>query len=190
MPLQKITKEELLQKAAQVINTQGYKSTSMHDLAKACGLLKGSFYHYFSSKEILVKEVLSFSLAFFREHVFAKAYQEAYTPEQRLAKMLTLQADIVSQNFQGCLFGNLTLETDHLETEFKEIIRLFFEEWQSAMAHLWFLKTQDLTSAQQQAQLSIAHIEGGILLMKLHRDKEPFNQVLTYINHSFQNAKS
>ena len=58
MPVQKITREEILLKAQAVFRKQGYYHTSMNELAEACSLQKGSFYHYFPSKESLMKEIL------------------------------------------------------------------------------------------------------------------------------------
>ena len=53
MPIQKVTKEEVVRQALLLFKKQGYHRTSMSDLATVCGLLKGSFYHYFSGKDAL-----------------------------------------------------------------------------------------------------------------------------------------
>ena len=57
MALQKITKEEIIRIGIDLFRKQGYNRTSMNDLALACGLQKGSFYHYFSSKEALMSAI-------------------------------------------------------------------------------------------------------------------------------------
>ncbi|MDX5356298.1 MAG: TetR/AcrR family transcriptional regulator [Rhodobacterales bacterium] len=44
---------ELLDSAGQLIATQGYDGTSMRDIAREFGILPGSIYHYFPSKEAL-----------------------------------------------------------------------------------------------------------------------------------------
>ena len=58
MPVQKVTKEEILLRASDVFRTKGYHNTSMQDIAQSCGLLKGSLYHHFPSKEMLMKDLL------------------------------------------------------------------------------------------------------------------------------------
>ena len=58
MPVQKISKEEILSATLDAFRQKGYYNTSMEDLAQACGLHKGSFYHHFSSKEVLMKTIL------------------------------------------------------------------------------------------------------------------------------------
>jgi hypothetical protein len=42
MPIQKITKEELLRTSAQAFRANGFTNTSMADLALACGLNQGA----------------------------------------------------------------------------------------------------------------------------------------------------
>ena len=43
-----------------VFKEKGYGATSISDIATACGLLKGSLYHHFSSKDELMSEVLQY----------------------------------------------------------------------------------------------------------------------------------
>jgi len=47
----KIKREEVLQKAAELIARQGFDGTSMRDIASAVGMLPGSLYYHFPSKE-------------------------------------------------------------------------------------------------------------------------------------------
>jgi hypothetical protein len=51
MAKQKITRDELISRTALVFRKQGYYNTTMNDIGKIIGLLKGSIYHYFQSKE-------------------------------------------------------------------------------------------------------------------------------------------
>jgi AcrR family transcriptional regulator len=51
-------KQEILTIAARIFRQKGYNATSMNDLAKECGLFKGSLYHYFKNKEAILQEVI------------------------------------------------------------------------------------------------------------------------------------
>lgn len=46
--------EEILGAASEIFQRKGYGATSMQDIADAVGMLKGSLYYYFSSKEDLL----------------------------------------------------------------------------------------------------------------------------------------
>jgi AcrR family transcriptional regulator len=64
-------REELLQIAAELFATKGFKNTTVRDIADAAGILSGSLYHHFDSKESMVDEILST----FQEELFT-AYDE------------------------------------------------------------------------------------------------------------------
>ena len=51
-------RDELLQLAAEMIAERGLRATTVRDIADAAGILSGSLYHHFSSKEEMVDEVL------------------------------------------------------------------------------------------------------------------------------------
>lgn len=51
-------REELLELAASMFAERGLRATTVRDIADAAGILSGSLYHHFSSKEQMVDEVL------------------------------------------------------------------------------------------------------------------------------------
>lgn len=61
-------REELLQIAAELFATKGFKNTTVRDIADSAGILSGSLYHHFDSKESMVDEILSS----FQDELFGK----------------------------------------------------------------------------------------------------------------------
>ena len=51
-------REELLAIAAQLFADKGFRNTTVRDIAEAAGILSGSLYHHFDSKESMVDEIL------------------------------------------------------------------------------------------------------------------------------------
>jgi AcrR family transcriptional regulator len=51
-------RDELLELAATMFAERGLRATTVRDIADAAGILSGSLYHHFSSKEEIVDEVL------------------------------------------------------------------------------------------------------------------------------------
>ena len=51
-------RDELLELAAAMFADRGLRATTVRDIADAAGILSGSLYHHFSSKEEMVDEVL------------------------------------------------------------------------------------------------------------------------------------
>ena len=64
-------REQLLAIAAGLFAEKGFKNTTVRDIADASGILSGSLYHHFDSKESMVDEILSS----FQEELFG-AYDE------------------------------------------------------------------------------------------------------------------
>jgi AcrR family transcriptional regulator len=58
MPSQGARREEILQTAARLFASSGFR-TSLSDIADACGILPGSLYHHFDSKDAIVVELVN-----------------------------------------------------------------------------------------------------------------------------------
>jgi AcrR family transcriptional regulator len=61
-------REELLAIAARLFAEKGFRNTTVRDIADAAGILSGSLYHHFDSKESMVDEILST----FQEELFGQ----------------------------------------------------------------------------------------------------------------------
>jgi TetR/AcrR family transcriptional regulator, cholesterol catabolism regulator len=62
-------REELLMIAARLFAEKGFRATTVRDIADAAGILSGSLYHHFDSKESMVDEILSsFQTELFRQY--------------------------------------------------------------------------------------------------------------------------
>ncbi|WP_428664445.1 TetR/AcrR family transcriptional regulator [Runella sp.] len=177
MPIQKVTKEEVVTQALFLFKKRGYHRTSMADLAAACGLLKGSFYHYFSGKEALMKEVLEAVHTYFKTKVFVIAYDESLLPRQRLEKMLAKQIRVACSTEGGCLMGNMAIETALVTDEFRPAMRAFFEEYLNALVHIYTYKYEP-KKARQIAEQALVEYEGAWVMVKLTDSSHYLQDVL------------
>ncbi|MEL6558822.1 MAG: TetR/AcrR family transcriptional regulator [Bacteroidota bacterium] len=184
MPLQKITKEEIIKISIRVFRDKGYHNTSMSDLAKACGLTKGLFYHYFKNKHEMMEVVLREVSSGFSKKVFSIAYQDELSHIER-AKMMAIKClNLFSGEKGGCIMGNSILESLHGTPEFKVSIRRFFDEWIKAFEYL-FSARYGKGEASQMAKEAVGEIEGAIMLMQLYDDQSYLERVLKKIIKRF-----
>lgn len=106
------TKSELINAGMELIGTQGYNATGVEAVLKRAGVPKGSFYHYFGSKEefglAVVEEFAGRFLA--RLDVFLS--DEALSPLDRLQAFLEKGLERLSAHecTVGCLIGDLGQE--------------------------------------------------------------------------------
>lgn len=76
-------RDELLELAATMFAERGLKATTVRDIADSAGILSGSLYHHFKSKEQMVEEVLRD----FLDWLFAKYEQIAASGETPLERL-------------------------------------------------------------------------------------------------------
>ena len=50
-------RRDIIRAAARLFGTHGYAGTSMRDIAQAVGMLPGSLYYHFPSKDVLIEEI-------------------------------------------------------------------------------------------------------------------------------------
>lgn len=67
------TRRGILEKSAGAFARRGYANTTINDLAEANGISRGLLYHYFSSKEALLHEMLTTHLDYLLEELTGAA---------------------------------------------------------------------------------------------------------------------
>jgi len=180
MARQKITTPEIIGIAINMFRNNGYHGTSMAMLASACGLMKGSFYNHFSSKEeILVVAIKSLN-DYLNERVFNIAYDENIKPKKRLELILEKLMVVLRSDKGGCLVGNMTLEVYNSQPEFRECLNKYFEDWINAFRFV-FQQKYDENKANNLAKISVQEFEGAIMLGRIFDDEALINQVVKNI---------
>ena len=104
-------REELLAIAASLFATKGFRRTTVRDIADAAGILSGSLYHHFDSKESMVDEILQT----FQAELFGR-YDEILAsdadPRSRLEQAVRVSVEAIDAHpHEVAIFQN---EADHL----------------------------------------------------------------------------
>ena len=170
MPVKKVSEDDIIREALKLFRTQGYHKTTMANIGDACGLLKGSIYHYFSSKEDLMKTVLEYLRDYYREKVFVFAYEDELTPKEKLKKLGQKSIDVFVNGEGACLMANIAMETNDVVPEFRKPIRDFFNDWVEALAHI-YKERYSKQAAFFFARESVCAIEGAAMMMRIYNDK-------------------
>lgn len=169
----KSSKEAIIWKAYGLFRERGYHNTSMSDIGKACGLLKGSIYHYFESKQALMEGVLQAVHHLFRQDVFSFAFAIKGTPKERLQSMMSATEKAYLQEKGGCIMANTGGQEASHTPSIMHIIRQFFNEWIEAFTHL-FKDQYGEGKALELARQAVQEIEGAIILYCIFFDKVYF----------------
>ena len=169
MPQRKTDRDAVIDAALELFRTRGYHHTSVAEIAAACGLLKGSVYHYFAGKQEIAAVALDRAVADSREKIFGLAGDPAEPPAVRLRSL----ADAVERYFAGrdggCLMGSLALEVGDSIPEFRERVQRYFDDWKAALTTV-LEGRYGRERAGELAEDAIARAQGAILLMEVTKD--------------------
>lgn len=86
-------RDHILKTAARVFAQTGFARASMSQVATDCGISKANIYHYYSSKDALLFDILDTYLRALRDRIKALPFADLTPPEQlQLIVMETLHA--------------------------------------------------------------------------------------------------
>ena len=156
----------------------------MADIADACGLLKGSIYHYFPSKEALMKEVIESVHLYFSEEVLSIAYDSTLNPQERMESMFKQFSKVFLAEESGDFMGNIGVETAWVIPEFAEQIKKFFSEWIKALVNIYLQITGE-HEAKILAEQTVAEIEGAVMMTRIFKNPRFLKNAYGRINDRF-----
>ncbi len=130
-----MTRDELVETAAQVFRQKGYHGASMDDIAKAVKLRKASLYHHFKSKQEILLEILERALQLLLEKI-SPITAQTISADKKLRLMIRQYLQILAENVDLAavlLFEHKALERreharhipnrDKFEALWKDVIR-------------------------------------------------------------------
>ena len=116
------TKRNLLAAGIKLMRAQGFNATSVHDICKEAGVTKGSFFHYFKSKEDLTKS----AMARFTEEIIFNFENAPFRKLSDPLERLHARLDFVKHSMggakrltRGCLIGMIAQEASLTHAELR-----------------------------------------------------------------------
>lgn len=107
-----MTRDDILEAAAQVFRQKGYHGASMSDIAEAVSLQKASLYHHVSSKQEILLELLDRALELLLERISGITRQNI-SADEKLHRMIREYLQILVENIDLAsvlLFEHRSLE--------------------------------------------------------------------------------
>ncbi|QEM68815.1 TetR family transcriptional regulator [Geobacter sp. FeAm09] len=176
----KDTQGEIIRIGTEMIARQGFNATGIDAVLKEAGVPKGSFYHYFKSKEEFGLAVIDNFAERFEQRMEMFLGNEDSAPLDRIRDFLESGLTRVAENqcTKGCLIGNLGQELADLNERFRARLDEIFGMWRERFATC-------LREAQSRGELSgavdpavtagfiLSGWEGAILRAKVMKSPQP-----------------
>jgi TetR/AcrR family transcriptional regulator, transcriptional repressor for nem operon len=169
------TRARLVEAARYLFWEKGYSATGLAEILARARANSGSFYHFFESKDALLRTVLETYVELLEPHVLHPVRKAARQPlDQVFGLLASYRERLVATNCQyGCPIGRLALELDPENTPAHELIASNFDAWKSAVAKA--LRAAAIGPPEEVAIFVLTVMEGAVMQSRAHRSIEPFD---------------
>jgi len=181
-------RERLIQKGAELLWDQSYGAVGVDALCQAAGVKRGSFYHFFDSKDDLVVAILEEQWAAARAR-FDEAFRPDLPPAARVQRLYRALAETYRErqtrcgHVAGCPFGNIGAELAtsnetiraKVDAIFRRCAAYFADALRDACAQ--GLLALDEAEIAHRADMLQAYLEGVLLLAKTENDPEVISRL-------------
>jgi TetR/AcrR family transcriptional repressor of nem operon len=173
------TKEKILMVAQNLIQSKGFNGFSFADIADSVGIRKASIYHHFPTKVALgIALVEQYSLGL--KNLLSNIDSQSQNAADQLKSYVSIYRTNLDSDLM-CLGGMLASEAQTLAPELNTHLTYFFD-----INHSWLskvLKTGQSnneihlnTSADAQASLFLAALQGALLVARAYGQLSSFEQ--------------
>jgi len=182
MTTQTDTRQIILDTAARLFHHQSYTAVGVASICKQADVSKGSFFHFFKSKQDLAIAVMQQFEEQINNTLIAKSFTEKLSPLKRLDQFIKELYKFQKTQMQinghlpGCPFGNMAMEQSTQD----ELIRQKASACLNGLSQHFASTIKDAIKAGELPKLNVkatadamvSYIEGIQLLAKSRNDPE------------------
>lgn len=176
------TRTALVRQGVAVLTEKGFAATGIDEVLREVGVPKGSFYHYFDSKEAFVSEVIDAYAGYFARKIDRTLTDQSMTPVMRVRAMVADAGEGMRRfDFRrGCLIGNLGQEMATLPEAFRDQLEETLRDWESRLRKCLEEarkagETGPTVDCALMASCFWTGWEGAVLRAKLTKSADPLN---------------
>jgi TetR/AcrR family transcriptional repressor of nem operon len=174
------TRRELVRTGIELLTERSFSATGIDAIVKQLGVPKGSFYHYFESKEAYGLAVLQAYDEYFCRKLDRHLLDKERDPLERINGFVADACNGLERfDFRrGCLVGNLGQEISTLPQAYRARLIEVFKGWESRLAACLELAQAraDLSSDARCTEIAICFWigwEGAVQRARLERSVAP-----------------
>lgn len=194
--LKQKNRQRIIDAGLEIIMKKGYHNTGLNEILNNVGLPKGSFYHYFESKD-------EFVLAIIKQYseTYNNFYKQALSdtseqPIKRIINFFKESTKLAKQNKcqGGCLIGNLAQELSDQNERFRistsEVMKNWEEMIQKCLEEAVLKgELRKNTNTKELSGFILDSWEGANMRMKTERSIEPLQRFIKHIEKFFTSTK-
>jgi TetR/AcrR family transcriptional repressor of nem operon len=180
-------RDNLLEAAYDRMLSRGYRATTVDQICENAGVSKGSFYHFFKSKEDLGVAVLAYGYATGSAELMQGEWVNAKDPMEYALGFLERVETVGADHWRGgCLMGSLATEVADTSPRVAAKVSELFTDFEDAMVDVFApfaVNGPDGPSARQIAGHFLAVLEGAIVMSRAYDKPERIPEAVRQFRH-------
>ena len=177
--------------AADLFWRQGYTRTGIADILREAGVLRGSLYHFFPTKEDLLAATLEWRKEMLWPDVVQPVYDRISDPIERVFGILDGYRRLLEMtDFRlGCPIGNLSLELGADHERIRTLLRENFDGWRDAVRASLDDAAGRLPAEVDRNQLAdfvLVTMEGAVMLSRARRSLSCYDDAVSSLRDYFE----
>lgn len=183
------TREHLIEKTCELLELQGYHATGLNQIVKESGSPKGVLYYHFpGGKEELAAQAVETVGEIVLERIRSNLAEIDDASESIRSFIQNIAFNVEQSGYaKGGPITTIALETASTNSRLREICDRIYQEWQDAFAQKLVLAGLPPERAASLATVIIASIEGGVILCRTRRNRQPLERVAEEISYLVTN---
>jgi AcrR family transcriptional regulator len=180
------TRERLIAAAMDLFVFQGYANTGLAQIARKAGVLPGSLYYFFPTKEDLLHATLRKRQELLLPEVLAPIWERIDDPIERVFGLLAGYRTMleVTEFRHGCPIGNLVIEVGETHPHARALLTQNFEGWLAAVEECFAAARDRLPEHADPRRLAVfvlTTMEGAVMLARSYRSFEAYDAAVVQL---------
>ncbi len=182
------TRDLIIQAACTLLEKQGYPATSLDEIVKESGAPKGSLYYYFpDGKEQIVSEAVLYAGKILIERMRGELARYDNPMQALYEYIMRLAGKVEEKHFTA---GNpltiVAVEAAGASERISQACREVYAQIEAVLQEKLLCCGLSDSEAAERARLTLASLEGGIILSRVHRTADPLRSVANHLNGTLQ----
>jgi TetR/AcrR family transcriptional repressor of nem operon len=186
--MKNVTREKLIKAGARAMLAKSYNAVGIQEILSEVDVPKGSFYHYFASKEDFGIAIIEYYGEQLAASIRGKLSDTGVAPRNRLINYFTAIRGYYEKHGcgQGCLVAKLATEIAGVSPRVRVALKTEFDKWSELFAGC-------IAEAQAAGDISPDHDpevlaefiyaswEGALIRMQVNNDLSAIDNFMKYI---------
>lgn len=182
------TRERILAAGTELFGKKGFNGCGLNEVLRLAGVPKGSFYHYFGSKEDFGVAVIERARDEYLAELKPILGDRRVSPVDRLRGIFeSARAECAAKGpMVECLIPKLALETGNLSESVHAAVKCAYQQWSALIAQV--VREGQATGAidrkydpDRLANVLVMLWEGAVIRMQIDRSIAPLDDFLVFV---------